>query len=364
MEKVAGAKVDKSRKYEIIVYATIWLLVIVLPLFNEVMREASGGDFSWPSIIRWWQGLIPFMVVFCVNTFILFPKLLLKNKVKGYFVLLALMVAVFVAFQLTTFDWRIDSALKAMQKTTSSVVRPYYRFMGIPMPILNDVAFLFFLIAVNAVVVVIFRYMREKATRESLEKLRLMDELKFLKAQINPHFLMNSLNNIHSMIEIDSSKAQDMTLELSRLMRYVLYEGANATASFADEVAFILNYVSLMRCRYPDSKVQISVDVPQNPSRSVVVPSMLLVTFVENAFKHGISYRTKSSIDISIHEKDRNVIFSCTNSKPKFSDSPAAGGVGLDNVRRRLELMCAGGYKLDIDDSETYFSVKLKMQSL
>ena len=175
---------------------------------------------------------------------------------------------------------------------------------------------------------------------------------------------MNSLNNIHSMIEIDSEKAQDMTLELSSLMRYVLYEGANSTASFADEVAFILNYVSLMRSRYPDSKVRISLDVPDNPSRNIVIPSMLLVTFVENAFKHGISYRMKSSVDISIREQGRSVVFSCVNSKPKSSDRPSEAGVGLDNVRRRLELMCAGAYQLDIDDSDTSFSVKLIMQSL
>lgn len=261
MERVAGNKADKSRKYEIIVYATIWLLVIFLPLFNEVMRVATGGVFSWHSILRWWQGLIPFILVFCVNTFVLFPKLVLKNKLKEYLLLLALIFAVFIVFQLATFDFRMETSLRRLQEPPVPVVRSYYRFMGIPMPIMTDMVFLLFLIAVNAVVVVIFRYMREKATRESLEKLRLMDELKFLKAQINPHFLMNSLNNIHSMIEIDSEKAQDMTLELSSLMRYVLYEGANSTASFADEVAFILNYVSLMRSRYPDSKVGISLDV-------------------------------------------------------------------------------------------------------
>lgn len=364
MEKVAGYIADKSRKYEIIVYATIWLLVIVMPLFNEVMRDAGGGDFSWCSIVRWWIGLIPFLLVFCVNTFILFPKLVLKNRVKEYLLLLILIFVCFVAFQIGTFDLRMETSLKVMQKQPAPVVRPYYRFMGIPMPIMTDIAFLLFLVAVNAVVVVIFKYMREKATRESLEKLRLMDELKFLKAQINPHFLMNSLNNIHSMIEIDSEKAQDMTLELSRLMRYVLYEGANSTASFADEVAFILNYVSLMRCRYPDSKVRISLDVPDNPSRNILIPSMMLVTFVENAFKHGISYRMKSSVDISIQEKDNTVMFTCVNSKPKFSDRPSDGGVGLDNVRRRLELMCPDAYQLDIDDSDTSFSVKLIIQSL
>ena len=91
---------------------------------------------------------------------------------------------------------------------------------------------------------------------------------------------------------------------------------------------------------------------------------MMLVTFVENAFKHGISYRMKSSVDISIQEKDNTVMFSCVNSKPKFSDRPSDGGVGLDNVRRRLELMCPDTYQLDIDDSDTSFSVKLIIQSL
>ena len=207
--------------------------------------------------------------------------------------------------------------------------------------------------------------MREKATRESLEKLRLMDELKFLKAQINPHFLMNSLNNIHSMIEIDSAKAQDMTLELSRLMRYVLYEGANATASFADEVAFILNYVSLMRCRYPDSKVQISVDVPKNPSRSVVVPSMLLVTFVENAFKHGVSAHVDSFVTVDMGMEEGNIVFTCINSVIEKTTADYSGsGIGIENMKRRLELLYPGNYSYEQRQENGKYIVKVRLKHI
>ena len=158
---------------------------------------------------------------------------------------------------------------------------------------------------------------------------------------------MNSLNNIHSMIEIDSEKAQDMTLELSRLMRYVLYEGANSTASFADEVAFILNYVSLMRCRYPDSKVRISLDVPDNPSRNILIPSMMLVTFVENAFKHGISPTEDSFINISIQgHPEGKICCEIINSYfPKNETDKSGSGIGLAQVHRRLDLSYPNKYE-------------------
>lgn len=364
MEKVVGSVIDRTRKYEIIVYAALWLLVIMMPFFNEIMRVVNGREFSWYNICRWWLGLVPFILIFCVNTFILFPKLLLKNRFKEYVAISLVLIAGFVSFQLLTFDTRMVAAHRVVNLQSAQLSRPHYRFMGLPMPILTDIVFLLFLITINVAVVVVFKYIRERSIREALEKLRLMDELKLLKAQINPHFLMNILNNIHSMIEIDAVKAQDMTLELSRLMRYVLYEGANPTASFADEVAFILNYVSLMRGRYPDSKVQISVEVPENPSRKIIIPSMLLATFVENAFKHGISYRMKSCVDIRIKEDNDVVTFSCMNSKPNCSDVSADGGMGLDNIRRRLELMYVDGYQLDIDDTETSFRVELIMQSL
>ena len=338
---------DRSRKYEHIVYAVLWLLVLGLPFFNEILRVCDGAGFSWCNIVRWWVGLIPFLLVFSANNFILVPQCLLKNRLWLYGISLVILLVLFVCYQVAVHDYK-----------------PGYRFMGLPMPLLLRIVLAMLLVMLNTVIIMGFRYHSEKEVRKSLETLRLKDELKFLKAQINPHFFMNMLNNIHAMIELDPVKAQDMTLELSKLMRYVLYEGDNAVTSFAGEVAFLDSYVALMKRRYPASKVNVVLDVPQNPSKDLIVPPMLFVTFVENAFKHGVSYRNKSEIRISLTESEGLVCFKCANTRHDPLHGKEEGGVGLDNVRRRLDILYTDRYSLDIDEDKEYFKVSLTIPGL
>lgn len=356
--------IDTSRKYENIVYAFFGVLVVLLPFFNEVMRLGNGMPFSWCSVIRWWIGLLPFIVVFLVNNYLLVPKYLLKNRIRTYIVLLFILVCIFISCQMASYEYRMEVYYRLHQHLNDgSAVRSTYRFLGMPMPLLMSIALMLLMLAVNTAVIMIFKYIREKRIREALETVRLKDELRFLKAQINPHFFMNMLNNIHAMIELEPVKAQTMTLELSKLMRYVLYEGDNVKASFASEVAFISSYVALMRRRYPPAKVNVVLEVSENPSDEVSIPPMLFVTFVENAFKHGVSYQTKSEIFISLTEKDGRVCFVCRNTKRAGRCSPE-GGVGLENVRRRLDILYPENYDLKIEDLIDCFNVELTIPSL
>lgn len=357
---------DRLRKYESIVYAVLWLFILMLPFLNEILKVSKGLEFSLCSIVVWCFGLLPYLVIFAVNNYILVPQFLFRRRLHQYVLLTSLMILLFVAFQGLTYGYRME-AVANIRSYMGNTVRPVsgYRFLGLPMPIVMSLALALMLLAINTSIIAIFRYLREKENREALEMLRLKDELKFLKAQINPHFFMNMLNNIHAMIELDSEKAQDMTLELSKLMRYVLYEGENATTTFADEVAFLTSYVNLMRRRYPASKVEVSLDVPENPSREVIVTPMLFVTFVENAFKHGISYQKKSRISISLGESDGKVRFLCCNTRPSGAgDTGPDGGLGLDNVRRRLSLLYGESYELAIDESKEFYKVELLIPSL
>ena len=343
---------DRIRKYESIVYAVLWLLILLLPFFNEFMGAmVEGSPFSWCYVIRWWTGLIPFVVVFVINNFILIPRLLINRISRLYLPLLLLIIILFVAYQILTYEYRFSS--------TSN-----YTFLAMPMPMVMNVALLLLLIAVNTAIMMMFRYIREREKSKSLENIRLKDEIKFLKAQINPHFFMNMLNNIHAMIEFEPGKAQDMTLELSKLMRHVLYEGESMTVSFASESAFIASYVALMRRRYPESKVEISLQLPENPSKEIMIPPMLFVTFVENAFKHGVSYQIKSRISISLTESDGMVSFRCSNTYRKSGRKFTSGGVGLDNLRRRLDLLYSNRYELHIGQHEDMFDVVLTIPSL
>ncbi len=185
----------------------------------------------------------------------------------------------------------------------------------------------------------------------------LQEELKYLKYQISPHFLMNVLNNIHEMAEVDTKMVQKMIIELSQLMRHALYE--NGTTSLASEVTFISSYISLMKMRYPDDTVKVTVNMPEEPSSNKKIPTLLLISFVENAFKHGVTYLTPTYIDIRLDESENHIYFSCVNSISPKNDGRKEGGVGIVNVRRRLDLLYGDKYSLSIEKDDERYSVTL-----
>ena len=189
-----------------------------------------------------------------------------------------------------------------------------------------------------------------------LEKENLEQQLEYLKYQINPHFFMNTLNNIHALVDIDAEKAKSTILELSKMMRFILYEGDKQGVPLTREFDFIRNYITLMELRYTD-KVQIRVNLPQQaPDR--LIPPLMLITFIENAFKHGISYQHPSFIDIMVDIQDDKLHFTCSNSKAE-KPNQEKGGVGLTNVRKRLKLLYDNNYTLHIQDNSDTYQVQL-----
>ena len=201
-----------------------------------------------------------------------------------------------------------------------------------------------------------------------LEKENLEQQLEYLKYQINPHFFMNTLNNIHALVDIDPAKAQETIVILSKIMRHVLYEGDRSLIPMKHEVDFLDNYVKLMRIRCAD-QVRIDMDVQRNlPDAGI--PPLLLITFVENAFKHGISYEQDSFISVKLSVMEERLKFVCRNSKVKRDESlggtgeKKSGGVGLTNVKKRLELIYGNSYTLDIEDGEAAYEVLLLLPLL
>lgn len=134
---------------------------------------------------------------------------------------------------------------------------------------------------------------------KELEHQHLESELKYLKYQLNPHFFMNTLNNIHALVDIDSEKAKKTIIELSKLMRYVLYEANKSQISLKYEIQFLENYIALMKLRYTehlDIQTEFPLIVPH-----VQIPPLLFISLLENAFKHGVSYRESSYIHVLLH---------------------------------------------------------------
>jgi two-component system, LytTR family, sensor kinase len=198
--------------------------------------------------------------------------------------------------------------------------------------------------------------------QKETEKEKLNSELAFLKSQISPHFFFNTLNNIYSLISINPEDSQKAVLKLSKLMRYLLYESEQGNTMLSNEIDFMNNYIDLMKLRVND-KVELSVSFPKKyEDRNI--PPLLFIPFIENAFKHGISYREKSFIDINMIATKESITFRCTNSllKTKEEASNQQSGIGLENVSKRLNLLFNGRHELKIDKSENTFEVFLTIK--
>ncbi len=187
----------------------------------------------------------------------------------------------------------------------------------------------------------------------------LNSELKFLKAQINPHFLFNTLNNIYSLSMIKSDKAPDMIMKLSDMLRYILYECSDKDkVPVAKEVAYIHNYIDLQLLK--DSGIK-NVHFDENIRDNVSIAPMLLIPFIENGFKHSRIEDTENGwIHIKLETSRTKIDFHMENSLPQLEYSKdKTGGIGIENARRRLELLYPGNYKLEIEKKETVFVVSL-----
>lgn len=361
---------------EHIIYTLMWIALYLSPLMGIYMRMSGNPHivFSWDEIINAWEFNTVWIVLFAIHNFLLAPLLIIKRRTWLY---TALVVVLLVATMFTLSAIRPSHSKKrpAPQRyeccehdcmnaeMMASKQQPPPMREGGPLMMFGPgemVAFFggLLLMGMNLGMKLYFRSQEATKAITQIEKHALERQLQYLKYQVNPHFFMNTLNNIHALVDIDPERAKTSIVELSKLMRYVLYEGNNKLTSLSREVQFLRNYVQLMSMRYTGN-VSICLDVPEVLPDSML-PPLLLVIFVENAFKHGISYRTKSFVEINLQPHGDRLLFSCRNSRPEIKhDENMKGGVGLSNVRRRLDLLFPGNYTLDIKEQEDTYTVHL-----
>lgn len=208
---------------------------------------------------------------------------------------------------------------------------------------------------------VLERHDKVEKKHKELEKEKLNSELALLKNQISPHFFFNTLNNIYSLIAINTQDSQEAVLKLSRLMRYLLYESEQGKTQLSNEIEFMNNYIDLMRLRMSD-KISLSVVFPEQ-YEDIAVPPLLFIPFIENAFKHGITYRDKSYIKISMKLENKVILFQCSNSigKKTGNEEDQYNGIGLENVTKRLKLLFPDKHVLKIDKTDHDFHVFLEI---
>ena len=333
---------------ENLLYLMVWMVIILVPVLNSKMLEEV--HVSLENILIAWLKIAPYLLIFVIHNSLIAPRLLLrKHRYVWYLVVnLLTITAVF-------------SLVAIYEKYAPYDTEPYIlngKASFTDLAIYWNILLGFFMTGLNMGIKLLYRSLRDEQQMEELKRQNLQAEMDYLRYQINPHFFMNTLNNIHALIDIDTEYAKSAVIELSKMMRYVLYESGSETISLKKDIQFIENYIELMRIRY-DSSIDICLDYPATIPNKVAIPPLLLIVFVENAFKHGVSYNHASFIHIRIGYRDDAVTAVISNSRHEKS-RPGTTGIGLENVKKRLALIYQDNYTLSIDDSDpAVYTVKL-----
>jgi len=329
---------QKNRNITLLFHLSVLALAVVL-------NTPKVKDFS--SLIYYIVTCIFPLGVFYTCYFWLVPRYLAKKRIVAFIVLLFLLLNLVVPIGYFTLEIVLDLL-------SGNNISLFYRlgmhFSGL------------FVLTVAAIFGIAFRsiigWYEEMQNKSMLEQEKLRNELLLLKAQINPHFLFNTLNSIDFLIYSNQSKASESLIKLSSLLRYVIYDTVNDLVTLQKEIEQMEAFIDLQRLRYGDIS-SVSCQIVGDSSSKMIAP-MLFIPFIENAFKHTDDAGIKKGLTIHFHIYDDRLEFSCRNYISK-KDNKADGGFGLENVKKRLEMQYADNYELTIDLSENVYTVELKM---
>lgn len=340
---------------ESLLLAFIWLVVFASPL---IAWNGKSG-LNWAMIQDTWIRLLPFLLLSLLNHFVLVPFLLFKKT--RHYVIAAILTLAFFSLGMAMMHNReiIRRPLPPDRQMAPPGANPEKRPGTLP-PFMNTFLISFLILGGDSGMRSLFRGSKVLQEKEILEKEKVKSELAFLRNQISPHFFMNTLNNIHSLIDLDTEEAKNAVIRLSKLMQHLLYDSALDTIPLKNEIAFIQSYIELMKLRYSE-KVKITLDIHSDQA-DTQIPPMLFTSLLENAFKYGISYKQKSFIDISLVTEGQKLVFKISNSiiigKVQIQE-PENSGIGLENTRKRLNLLYGEKYQMDISENGEVFNVTL-----
>lgn len=324
----------KSNKIlEVAIHTFVWTCFLSMPYILAFFIGSHQPPFDSGALA------MPLQVIFIfyMNYFLLINKFLFRKQV-----------------------W-LFMGMNLLMITGITLSVGYFRGIGAPPPmhhpmdnepaghIIKEIFFILlqcFFVGLSVAVKVTGKWYEEQQRVQELEKARTEAELQELKSQLNPHFLFNSLNNIYALIDLDAEKAQLSIISLCEMLRYQLYEANRESIQLEKEIEFVRNYCDLMRLRVP-KHLTLDLDLESNCSGRFIAP-LLFVTLVENAFKHGVSQSKRSHISIRITCDEDNIICMVRNTNfPKTDKDRSGSGIGLENLKRRLELLYPEKYSFD-----------------
>lgn len=337
---------NSLKKYQkIIIHVLVWMAFFFLPYVFALQAEDGGSRSDLTHRILLLNNFMNvfWVLTFYTNTLFLIPRLLYQRKIFLFIAANIVQLSGILFANRFLFDILITERTYAYSRALI--------FIGLP--------FLFFVL-----IAIVFKTVSDRIRMERVAKEResenLKTELSFLRSQISPHFIFNVLNNIVALVRLKSDDLEPTILKLSSLMQYMLYETDEDKVLLKSEVDYLHSYIDLQKLRF-GNRLALNVDLDVVENWHAIEP-MLLIPFVENAFKHGTGMIEDPVIDISLKASNSQLIFLVKN---KFINEDKAkdkvSGIGLNNVQRRLELLYGKNHSLDIMKTDTWFTVALKL---
>ena len=325
----------------------IWLFVVQVLLLSLIVLSPGLINYftthdpalSWGALVVSAYWLMPMVIVYLVNFYVLVPLFYFRRR-WWWFIGLNILLVLACNYRFLSID--ISSMPEQYQTGYSS-------FMMISL-LINVMAIAFALS---------IRYMMRQQERKQKE---VEAELAWLKNQINPHFLFNTLNNISSLAQIDAEETQEAIMQLSDLLRYAMYETNKPKVPISGEVEFMQNYINLMKLRC-NEMTKVNAQFIMHDAQLEVAP-LLFISLIENAFKHGMNSNAPATIDIRLEQQEDTLVFLCDNmNNPKSTKDRSGSGIGLDNTRRRLNLLYSGRYTWEQSITpENIYHVKISIR--
>jgi len=352
-----------GKRLTIGLHVLAWAFIVIIP---QYLISVYGGRSDTHFLYQFYANTVVYGAIFYLNYLWLVPRFFFNESKSKYILLVTAAIIIFCLLLYVINDYlffdlerekQMDQIMKELNKGRE-MEKPPFREMRIFRYFYSAILICGFSLGLG----ILEKLSQNEKQRKELEKEKLNSELAFLKNQISPHFFFNTLNNIYSLIGFDTEEARHAVLKLSKLMRYLLYESEQGESRLADEVAFLNNYIDLMKLRL-GSKVELNISLPDSQG-DLLVPPLLFVPFVENAFKHGVSYRERSFIDIRMTVEGNRIWFKARNSlRTSNYAEEVHSGIGLENVKKRLNLLFPGTHKLKIERTSGEFNVDLLLET-
>ncbi|HVM88425.1 MAG TPA: sensor histidine kinase [Puia sp.] len=342
---------------QVIVHVAAWLCFLMLPFV--LFSRPRDGAFIPEQFFSTYFVLTNLLYIsfYYLNSYLLIPKLLAKQKVITYSFII---ISFFIFFGMFPRMYRhLSDHLHYMPPNPWLSNRP--RNWSPPLLSGGSIAIFLLVFVISTGVKVVSQWFISEQKNKEIENEKLSTELSFLKSQINPHFLFNTLNNIYALAEARSEKTGPAVMKLSSIMRYILTESKNDVVPLEKEIEFTSNYIEMQKMRLTN-KSKVDFVINGDPIGKKISP-LLFLPFVENAFKYGVSTREESPICIQLNIGNDNLNFKVKNNKHLSSLLKPAEttGIGIGNIKRRLELLYHNRYKLNLNDDHNTYTVNLNI---